>query len=1221
MNRGISRKYRENKALAPDFIELDERTMFEMMNSTLKLAENINYYNENNAKEGSWESILLKDRLFVLVKIAATNIESYKIINDNLSNNSDILIFVENCDKLIKEVLDWKKLLTEQAYAESLNEISEYAYGESLNEISNLIQSIEETLNNSFERNEKIKFDLKLSNKIKDFINENSLKVKKKRIQIGFQIFEDIYGKVVFFKEKASKKFDQECDKSNNHAPHIGLLLAFYKLFAFTQKDVNSLTKRHLDFYYDTVLQQKQSYSLIQHKALIACTLSKGIKDLVVQKGSSFDFDIGNGQKMNFLSDQEVEINHAFITDVITIFKSDAVPFKSNNSIDAFTYNLLHETNVLDSLEVISKIQAETYKDYPLLFGGETHKQCEIGFIISSPILLLEKGRQILTIELKLDHDLFQEDENNAFNKLMEEQYDLFYQKSSNSSYRQNDILTNEKQNLKEQLQNKFFRQVFDVYITTENGWKIIDYSKTSYVEQDRIISIKIPLESKSEQMISFDPLIHEGGYDTKWPCIKFVLNNHATYHPYIFLKEWEIDYIRIKAEVSEVTNLSLSNANGNLDHTIPFAPFGSTPEKGSFFRLQNPFILQRNLTSLELILSWSGLPMLEGGFEKYYEAYQLGIKNDSFIGHIAQTRNLDKTTSEQKHNDLELFNVENEKLQYLKNIKVNLKDFEFHNEIPTSTDFADIPKDSLYVLLENPIIGFGHNVFPEIYSRVAMKNARFFKKPLPLPRQPYVPVIDQLTVKYTSTAKENMLRKQDDKSTSIKLFHLQPFGHVKVFPGSVKSPCHLIPQINDRTNLMIGIKEVYPNQKLSIGFELISATIPNTALSLPKISWTYLVNNEWHNLSQNVLDDGTDNFIKSGIVTIDVPSSIQTEHTLLPNGKFWIRASYGNEKLNNVEDINSRVKNVFIQAIPVSSNESFSKKTKNIDFKNKLFKINAEGIKKIEKIIGPYNMVIDENTNRNSTFYIRVSERLRHKNRGVTNWDIEHILIEKFQQIEKIRVFGRNKYPNEVVLGSNIQIVVIPKNQLNQDGRLEPSEMDAKTLEEIKVYAKKYMSPYAQIEVCNPIFEKLKIRCRITFDNHQKSSLLKHQLNRELVNFLSPNLQDFESEELFEKSFTKTEIYNFINSRPYVQEISWFSVIQLVDVMNQHRIIDTEDGKDINTRSILQTISAYAILTSVDMHHIEIDTKKSKEVMKGIGDAVIGSDFIIADLEGKYID
>ena len=134
-----------------------------------------------------------------------------------------------------------------------------------------------------------------------------------------------------------------------------------------------------------------------------------------------------------------------------------------------------------------------------------------------------------------------------------------------------------------------------------------------------------------------------------------------------------------------------------------------------------------------------------------------------------------------------------------------------------------------MYVLLENPIIGFGHNVFPEIYSRVAMKNARFFKKPLPLPRQPYVPVIDQLTVKYTSTAKENMLRKQDDKSTSIKLFHLQPFGHVKVFPGSVKSPCHLIPQINDRTNLMIGIKEVYPNQKLSIGSIMNGTTFHKT--------------------------------------------------------------------------------------------------------------------------------------------------------------------------------------------------------------------------------------------------------------------------------------------------------------------------------------------------------------------------------------------------------
>jgi hypothetical protein len=1222
MNKGISRKFRENKALASDFIALDERTMFDMMVTTLELAQNIDYYNENNTKDGNWASLLLNDRLFIMAKIVATDIQGLKIKNDQLkyengfANTIILPEFLENCAQLVKIINDWNELLNPTGQIEPL-----------FSEIPNLINSIEESLSVLLKTDkENVTLDSEFIVKIKEFIIEentdektnDTAKSTKKRMQTAFETFDDIYGKIIFFKETVSKKLKKENISPQNHAPHIGLLLAFYKLFEFVRQDVNSLTQRHLDFYYRDLLQQKQNDRILRHEAFIACTLNKGMKNSVVTKGSPFDFDMGNGQKMTFYSDMETEINRAVISDIKTIFKSEVEPFDSKYSVDAFKYDVLYETDILESLRVKGEIQAESYTDFPLLFDGERLKQCDMGFIISSPILMLEKGSQVVSIELKLDHDLLQEHDKTPFDVLLEEIFEQDHKISSHQDFHTHELNASEKENIKDRELHKFFREVFDIYITTEEGWKLIDYSKTSY--KDQIITIKIPLESRSEQLVSFNPLIHDGDYDTDWPCIRFYLNNYATYHPYIFLKEWEIDYIRITADVSEVTNLNLSNSNGNLDHKIPFAPFGSTPEIGSFFRIQNPLILQRNLTSLELSINWSGLPMIEGGFEKYYEAYQMGIKNDSFKAFVSQTRNLARDASVLKHIEFDLFELDKEYLSSNKQIKVDLNDFELHNEIRQIRDSEDEHGESLYVMLKKPDIGFGHAVFPEVYAKVAIQNSRFLKKPSPLPKQPFVPVIDQLTVKYTNTAKENMLRKQDDKTTSIKLFLQHPFGHAKVFPGSVKSPCRIIPQINDKGSLFLGLKDVYPNDIVSIGFDLIAATLSHSVLEYPKISWSYLINNEWHDLANQVLEDTTIGLRKSGIVKIEVPQSIQIEHTLLPSDKFWIRACYGNKTENFTENINTRVKRIFMQAVPLSSEDPLPVNAQAKSFNNKSLKINAPGNKKIEKIIGPMNLVLNAKGEDDVAFYSRISERLRHKNRGIMNWDIERILLEKFQQIEKIRVYGRNSYPKELVQGSNIQIVVIPKNDLSDEGSFQSSEMDINTLEEIKNYAKQYTSHYAQIEVCNPVFEKLKIRCRVSFDNEQKSSLLRHRLNKELVQFLSPNLQDFDSDELFEKSFTKTEIFNFIAARPYVKEVSKFSVIQLVDVMNQHRIIDTEDGKDKNTRSKLQTISAYAILTSVDRHHIEIGSS-SKDTIKGIGDIAIGSDFIIADKEGDYID
>ena len=37
----------------------------------------------------------------------------------------------------------------------------------------------------------------------------------------------------------------------------MGLLLAFFELFQNAQQDINSLSKKHLDFYYNSILDQE----------------------------------------------------------------------------------------------------------------------------------------------------------------------------------------------------------------------------------------------------------------------------------------------------------------------------------------------------------------------------------------------------------------------------------------------------------------------------------------------------------------------------------------------------------------------------------------------------------------------------------------------------------------------------------------------------------------------------------------------------------------------------------------------------------------------------------------------------------------------------------------------------------------------------------------------------------------------------------------------------
>ena len=243
----------------------------------------------------------------------------------------------------------------------------------------------------------------------------------------------------------------------------------------------------------------------------------------------------------------------------------------------------------------------------------------------------------------------------------------------------------------------------------------------------------------------------------------------------------------------------------------------------------------------------------------------------------------------------------------------------------------------------------------------------------------------------------------------------------------------------------------------------------------------------------------------------------------------------------------------------------------------------------------------------------------MRHKNQGSTNWDIERLVLDRFKQIEKIRVYGKSNRPNELVKGSSVQIVLIPKNSLVNGTRKRSLNVDFNTLLEVKEYVSQFVSPFVKVEVSNPVYEELKVRCKVKFNDLQRGGYLRNVLNSELISYLSPDIENIDVEKGFDEAISKTEILNFIESRSYVDFVTEFSVLQLVDVQKNYKIIDTARITHIED---LRTISAYAILTSAPEHQIEIvsEEKSSKPNPSGVGDLTLESDFVISDSEGNYI-
>jgi len=1159
MNKGTSQKSRRNKALNPEYISIDERSMLDMVQFTLDFSQNINFYNLQNRVIDNWKSFLLNDSAFIIATIASTDINKFKINFDDIKYQTDGSDKVESIKKETAEiylvVITWSEMLRRSNYEGSL-----------LNEIEKLIQSVDK----------------------KNFIQDNN-----NEVELLKETYENILGNILFIREKAAKHFEDELLIPNHH-PHIGLLLAFLKLFKNLQFDINAITRKHLDFYFLDLLQQRRK-KLKSHSAIIALQLQPEIENVDINEGDAFDFYFEGDKKVKFKASSNTEINRAEIAEIRTLFRSNFFPFGQKIDDENFSINILYEADILKNWNNNPGSEAIQLEEYPATLGEEkSHylvsengvKLSEIGFLISSPSLILENGKRNINLIFKITFDSYIESKS-LFDGLL---YQEIEQKNSSSS---------DKDKLRKRVVSKFFTDTFLIYITGKEGWENVRYSKTKINSDDYSLSIDIQLNERDETLIPFNSEIHEGDYETDWPCIKLILNNDAQYHPYKILKKIIIEEININATVIEVGNLTLSNSTGNIDNTIPFTPFGPVPVVGSYLRIQNPVILQSNLSYLEFNISWIGLPQIRNGFANYYGAYPAPVENSDFKVVVTQNKNSHKSGGNQSLEPVELFETQSEYLLNEKKIAVKLDNFYFNNQADQSKNGFDKYASSLFIVLKSPDFAFGHQIFSDIYAEAALKMSRFKKKTNALPNQPYTPFIERLSVNYSNTSREIMLRKQENNTSDIKLIHIYPFGHVQVFPGPVRSRSFLFPQINHKGNLYIGLTQIDAGNIVSIGFELIPAVYTHTVINIPKIKWKYLLNNEWIPLDGLLLEDSTKSLIHSGIVKIRIPKSVQFNNTRLPKGKFWIRAvSKGKE------DLNSRIKNIFTQAVSVTSSDEIDDSLLNTGDGNKLMKIGFEVKRGINSITGPFALRLNELIENEDSFYCRISEQLRHKNRVVSNWDVERIILDRYNQIEKVRVYGRNSHPKELVKGSNLQIVLIPKNNLINGTRYRSTKIDFNTLTEVKEYISKFVSPYLNIEVSNPVYEQLKVKCSVKFNDIHKSGYFSSLLNNE--------------EKGFDESISKTEILNFIESRPYVDYVTEFSVLQLVEVEGKYKIIDTAKNQEIND---LCTISAYAILTSAPEHQIEIieNEKILPPQISGIGDLSIGADFVISDGSGNY--
>jgi len=995
-----------------------------------------------------------------------------------------------------------------------------------------------------------------------------------------FDTYLSTYTKII---QEAETELLKTLETYDAHTPHYALFLSFLMLFRFTQTHANTITQRHLDFYYKEVLRL-QPRAAEANKVHVLGELAKQVDSYLLKQGTLLKAGKDSLKKdVNYQLDADSVFNKAKVAQLKTFFKASAsenikVPgtstVKQNNTGRVFASPA---SNTDDGIE--AKLTSANKEWQP--YVHKIYKEAELeriampkallGFAMASHYLYLTEGERKVLVRLVMNN-------NSALDSKHIECY-----------------LTAEKEWYK-----------VESLIIASSGKKLSD-GTTNCAE----ISFTIP--GSAPAIVNYNAAKHGGTFNVALPMLKIYLKNDddTSIYEYDVLKDITITQTEIRVEVGldgansqkGLKNLLLSNDFGVLDASKPFMPFGSQPKKDTGFVIGHKEIFSKKNAAVTLNVEWADLPDDEDNIK--YDANtndtNANVLSDvptimpSFLDSgIWQSYSLDNTA---------IFDSTNAKVQV----------FSSAQSIPSGciadykAEYTGLKSESVNGFLKLTLAdSFGYNEYIKDLSLSLIEKVPTVTKTISnTPIEPYTPKIKSIYASYSAYCTNDLTVATASvfDSREINFFHLYPFGdgeqHKYLNPAE---NVYLLPQFKHTRasetkshigEFYIGIEKLNPNEGVNILFQVMEGTTdPKISKPPVHLSWAFLSNNRWIEFESSDYSDNTLQLVQSGIISFAIPEEATAANTILPTGYVWLRASV-TEAAEAVCDL--------ISVDAQASVATFVNNENADDFLNTALPAGTVAKLKIpdasvKKITQPYTSFGGRPKENDDHFYIRVSERLRHKARAITVWDYEHLVLEAFPEIYKVKCLNHTQIEDGIyheVKPGYVSIITIPSQQNQNDANPLKPYTQQSTLTNIENYLRKRISCFVNLRACQPQFEEVRLEFTLTlFDQFKDFTFYSDQLKEEITQFLSPWAFGNTSTIDFGGKIYKSVLINFIEERYYVDFITdVFMYVKVDDTTNES--VDMEEISASTARSIL--VSAPA--STHEIHPPEVTNNNAVEI------------------------
>lgn len=994
--------------------------------------------------------------------------------------------------------------------------------------------------------------------KLEKFFEKEAVKGKIEETKLKYFVKKE---KLFWFvSEQKIKEFRTDEFGNKNITPHLALFIAFIKLLEFTQNRFNKLTQKHLDFYYQKILNIEK-LPATPDKVHILFELAKNFTTNKIEKEAQLDGGKDkNGKKLVYETCDELIVNKTKVAQLKSVY-NDA------------------ENKVLKVAQTANSFNGNG-KDFPdgeirwWPFGyfespsgnGETGtrefeplENAKVGFAMASKIFKLNVGERNIQLTIK-------------FKKSLPADFDI------NSCYSNIEIeCTGEEEWLKT---FSFAGKVGDdennpVYTSVLSGDK-------------KTLKLAFQVPEYEKAVTIYNQKVHGESFNTENPVCRFIVKTDKTagYDLFQAFSKTEITSVKVDVNVKGVKTLSLQNDIGIINAEKPFYPFGTQPALNSKFVVDYSEMFDKSWENFTLEIKWKDTP---DDFFKHYEAYRNKFKNSITPKQFSTELKL-KTGQDYYVSDVNDFTSSTELKLPKKWEAVSVSNDDDKNKYNVVSLFKKngnvyntsfrVDAEDIDTISKGPFRltlnrNFGHELFPKIYTIAVTKD----DEELMIPNKPYTPLVEEITLDYS--ASENI----------TELYHEHPFGQSKTTQNSDSSKLPLIPGTYSGGNLFIGLENAEAGQTISLLVQVLEGSENPETESFSeneKVEWSALCKNKWKALNSSYINfNETDNFLKSGIVKFSIPREATSDSTLLPSKYIWVKAGM-NKKYDAVCKIIGINAQVVLAQFTDSSNELSHLKN---GIKAKTISKMVKRVSDIKSISQPFSSFGSIPQETDTAFYTRVSERLRHKNRAITIWDYEHLALQTFPEIYRVKSFNHTKTEtkngktvNSFLAPGHVTIIVIPDIINKNVFDIYQPRVSTATLNIITEYLQELNSTLikSNLHVINPVYEEVRIDLKVKFYKGYDENYYKTVLKQDITKLLSPWAFEKAAGISFGQSYHKTVLIKYIEDLGYVDYVS--------DVRLLHKTAETtnEKGDEVN---VAAPSCPLAVLVSAKTHDVEIDS------------------------------